>query len=337
MGKKNNHNRHSLKTFAKKYGQNQKIFFNLALVITFLLAVTLWSYWPVIASLIKDWKSNNDYSAGQLVPLVVIFLIWHEKKNLKDCMLKPFWWAIILILLALVGRAYGLLFMYESVERYSLILTIAGLVLMVFGRQVFRHLIWILLFLFLMVPFPGQIHNIISSPLRSMATSGSVFVLEAFVNVGRQGNVLTLNGNTTLGIEEACSGLRMLSAFIIVSSFIAYMVKRPPIQKAFVLASSIPVAIICNILRIVITAMLFLLVNAVWAEKFFHDLAGLVMMPSAVLLIFGELWLMNKLVEHEPKQEIIHKKTSPQKSASKIAVTRPKKAEQPLYKVIRTD
>jgi hypothetical protein len=32
------------------------------------------------------------------------------------------------------------------------------------------------------------------------------------------------------------------------------------------------------------------------AQKFFHDFAGFVMMPAAVLLMFGELWLMNKLI-----------------------------------------
>ncbi len=228
-------------------------------IITALLAVTVWSYWPVIVSLYKDWKSNEDYSAGQLVPLVAIFLVWHERKKLKDCLLKPFWWAVILILISLAARAYGLLYMYESAERYSLVLVIASLVLMVFGKQVFRRLFWIFLFLFLMIPFPGQIHNMISGPLRATATQGSVFVLEAFVNVVQQGNVLTLNGNTTLGIEEACSGLRMLSAFIIVTAFITYMVKRSRVQKALILASSIPVAIICNIIRIVVTAILMLL------------------------------------------------------------------------------
>ena len=285
----------------------------------------------MIVSLYKDWKSDDDYSAGQLVPLVAVFLIWYERKKIKECSLKPFLWGLTLILLALVGRAYGLLFMYESAERYSLVLTIAGLILMVFGHQVFRRLVWILLFLFLMVPFPGQIHNIISGPLRSMATSGSVFALEAFVNVGRQGNVLTLNGNTTLGIEEACSGLRMLSAFIIVSAFIAYMVKRPPVQKAVVLASSIPVAIICNIIRIVVTAVLMMVLSAEAAEKFFHDFAGLVMMPAAVLLMFGELWLMEKLIEHEPEpqKQIIHKKTLPAKSNSKTTVKKTKRIQQP--------
>ena len=272
-----------------------------------LLAVTAWSYWPIMVSLYKDWQGDDDYSAGQLVPLVALVFLWVERKRLRECQLKPFWLGgIALLALAQAGRTFGLLFMYESAERYSLVLTLAGLVLMVAGWRVFRCVSWILLFLFLMVPFPGRVHNIISGPLRAMASAGSVFVLEAFMKVGRQGNVLTLNGDTTVGVAEACSGLRMLTAFIIVAAFIAYMVKRSRLQKAVLLASSVPVAIICNIIRIVVTAVLMLLVSAEVAETFFHDFAGLVMMPAAVLLMFGELWLMDKLVEPEPEPQQVH-------------------------------
>jgi len=278
-----------------------------------LLAVTFWSYWPIIVTLFKDWQGSDDYSAGQLVPLVAIFLVWRERKNLGKCLLKPCWsGGIALLVLAQAGRAYGLLFMYESAERYSLVLTIAGLVLMVAGRQVFRRVLWILLILLLMVPLPGRVHNMISGPLQNMATTGAVFLMEAFgIRVSQQGNVMMLNQDTPLAVAEACSGLRMLTAFVIVAAFIAYMVKRSRLQKAVLLVSSIPVAVICNIVRIFVTAVLMLKISSEAADKFFHDFAGLVMMPIAVLLMFGELWLMEKLTLPENEQikiEIIAKK-----------------------------
>ncbi|HCO94494.1 MAG TPA: hypothetical protein DIU00_11175 [Phycisphaerales bacterium] len=278
-----------------------------------LLAVTFWSYWPVIGELVDDWQGSDDYSAGQLVPLVAIFLVWRERKKLRDCLLKPDWLGgIALLILAQAGRSYGLLFMYESGERYSLVLTIAGLVLMVAGRQVFRRVIWVLSILLLMVPLPGRVHNLISAPLQNMATTGAVFFMEAFgVRVSQQGNVMMLNQDTPLAVAEACSGLRMLTAFIIVAAFIAYMVKRSRLQKAVVLASSIPVAVICNIIRIFVTAVIMLKVSSEAADKFFHDFAGIVMMPIAVMLIFGELWLMEKLTlpETELKPDEIIAKT----------------------------
>jgi exosortase len=266
-----------------------------------LLVISAWSYWPTLGDLFKEWQNNEDYSAGQLVPLVAVFFVWVRRKQLQECVFKPCWWGgIALLVLAYAGRMYGLLFMFQSAERYSLVLTAAGLVLLVAGWQVFRRVAWILLFLFLMVPLPGRIHNMISGPLQRLATSGSVFILEAFLpHVSRQGNVVMLNENTPMAVAEACSGLRMLTAFVIVAGFIAYMVKRARWHKAVLLASSIPVAVVCNIIRIVVTAVLMLLVSTQAGEKFFHDSAGVVMMPAAVLLLFGEIWLMDRLIVPE--------------------------------------
>jgi exosortase/archaeosortase family protein len=81
------------------------------------------------------------------------------------------------------------------------------------------------------------------------------------------------------------------------------MVNRSRRQKVVLLLSSIPVAVMCNILRLSVTAVLFLLASSEVAEKFFHDFAGLVMMPAAVLLMFGELWLMDKLTMPEPEPQ----------------------------------
>jgi len=271
-------------------------------VIFLLLAMTVWAYWPTITDLFKEWQRDDDYSAGQLVPLTALFLVWHERKRLRSCLPSPcWWWGIALLIVAQTSRTFGLLFMYESAERYSLVLTIAALTLLVAGRQIFRRVFWILLFLLLMVPLPGRIHNLISGPLQNIATTGSVFLLEAFgTKVSQHGNVVMLNGQTLMAVEEACSGLRMLTAFIIVAAFIAYMIKRSRGQKAFLLLSSIPVAVMCNIFRLCITAVLFMLVSTEAAEKFFHDFAGIVMMPAAVLLMFSELWLMKMLTSTEP-------------------------------------
>jgi exosortase len=267
-----------------------------------LLAITAWSYWATIAGLFHGWRSNEDYSAGQLVPWVAVFFAWRDRGELKKCLLAPCWsGGIALVLLAQAMRLFALFFAFRSAEPYTFVLTIAGLVLTVAGRQIFRQLLWVLLFLFLMLPFPGPVHRMIAGPLQRLATTGSVVLLEAVgASVSQQGNVVMLGENTPMAVAEACSGLRMLTAFIIVAAFIAYMVQRPRWQKAVLLASSIPVAVVCNIVRIFVTAVLMLHVSSEVGEKFFHDFAGLVMMPAAVLLLFGELWLMDKLVTPEP-------------------------------------
>jgi len=287
----------------------------LVLAVLLLLVSLTWSYWPVITNLFNDWQTSDDYSAGQLVPLIALFLLWRERKLLRECPLVPCWTGgIALLLLAEAFRVYGFLSHHGSIERGTLVLMVAGLVLLVAGWRVLKAVKWILVFLFLMIPLPMIVHNRISGPLQTIATTGSVFLLEALgVTVSRQGNVIMLNETTPMAVAEACSGLRMMTAFVIVAAFMAYMVKRSRLKKTILLFSSIPVAVMCNIVRLCVTAVLFMIASSELAEKFFHDFAGMVMMPVAVMLMFAELWLLDKIIVPESVE------AKPQKKIKKTA------------------
>jgi exosortase len=262
-----------------------------------------WAYWSTAAGLYREWQNDPNYSVGQLVPLAALYLLWNDRECLARCSVAPYWWGIGVVLVALAGRLFGLVWLYESAERYAMVLTIVGLALLIGGRQVFRSVFWILAFLFLMVPLPGRIHLLISGPLQQTATSGAVFGLELLgIMVGRQGNQILLNQEVPINIAEECSGLRMLTAFIVVAATLAYVVQRPRWQKVVLVCSSIPIAILCNIVRLIVTAFLFLNLRSELAERFFHDFAGVTMMPLAVLLLLAELWIMSKLVVPEEQR-----------------------------------
>jgi len=262
-----------------------------------MLGLLSWSYWPVLVSMWRDWQDDPNYSAGQLVVPAALLLAWHDRRALLASRIRPCWWGLGLLGLALAARLFGLVFLFESAERYSMMIAAGGVILLIGGRELFWRSRWILVFLALMVPLPGVVNNRVAGPLQDYATAATEFVLEIFgVVVTREGNVLSLNDNTPVGIAEACSGLRMLTAFLLVAGAFAYIIDRPRWQRLVVLASSIPVAIVCNVARTSITAGLYLLVNSETAEVFFHDFAGLLMMPLAVALVMGELWLMKTLV-----------------------------------------
>ncbi len=268
-----------------------------AAAITIALA---WGYLPTILDLIEEWQDSQDYSVGALVPFAAVYLVWLDRRRLRECAFDPSWLGVGVLLFAQGVRLFGLLFVFQSAERYSLVITIAGLVLLVLGREVFWQLRWILLFLFLMVPLPGKVHNAISGPLQGIATEGAVVFLELFgITVSREGNVIVLNENVPVAVAEACSGLRMLTAFVVVAATLAYVVNRPAWQKTLLVVSSVPIAILCNLVRLFATALLYLVASSQMAERFFHDFAGLTMMPLAVLLLAGELIVMKHLVVPE--------------------------------------
>ena len=149
------HHGHPMRTVGKNRTDDRR--FGLLLAVLVLWAITTWAHWSTVSQLLGTWQHSGDYSAGQLIPLVAAFLVWREWKGLRQCFLMPRWWSgMIMLVLAEAARTYGFVFMRPAVECYSLILTVAGLVLMVAGWQVFRRVSWILLFLFLMVPSAGS-------------------------------------------------------------------------------------------------------------------------------------------------------------------------------------
>jgi len=264
-----------------------------------------WSYWPVLAGLAREWRHNEDYSVGALVPPVALAVIWLKRQQLRQCRVKACWWGLALIAAGLAMRAYGLLYLYESAERYSVVPVVAGLVLLAAGWQVARSLAWVFALLALMVPLPGVAHNLLSGPLQTIATRGAVFGLEAIaVPAVREGNTILLGGTVPMGIAEACNGLRMLTAFVVVAATMGFLVPRPPWKRAFLVLSSVPIAVACNLVRLVVTGVLMLHLSSEAAEVFFHDVAGWAMMPLAVLLLLGELWLLDRLVSDvKPSEE----------------------------------
>ncbi len=267
------------------------------LVVPVLLAALIWSYWPVLHAMMRDWQADDNYSVGALVPFIALYLLWNDRKTLARCTPQPCGWGIPVILAALLARAFGLVALFESAERYSLVLMVAGLVLLIGGRQVFRRVVWVLVFLLLMVPLPGKVHNLVSGPLQSLATSGAVMTLELIgITVMREGHVMTLNGDVRVGVAEACSGLRMLTAFVVVAATFACVIRRPGWQRFILVCSSIPIAIVCNLVRAVVTALLFIVVSSDAGERFFHDFAGYAMMPLAILILVAELRLLPLLV-----------------------------------------
>ncbi len=257
----------------------------------------VWSYAATIGSLMSEWRRDPNYSVGMLVLPMAVYLAWQHRDRLRGLAVRPSWWGLGLLMGAQLVRAAGVLLLFESAERYSLVLSIMGLTLLLAGVQIWRRMFWLQMFLFLMVPLPGKIHNLVSSPMQKIATSGAVVLLELLgVSVVREGHVMVLNGSTPVAVAEACSGLRMLTAFVVVACVLAVAVRRPAWQKGALVISSVGVAIACNIVRLVATALLFAVVNAELAKTFFHDFAGWTMMPLAIVLLFGELWLLSRLV-----------------------------------------
>jgi exosortase len=270
------------------------------------LIAFIWSYWPGLVDLWKIWMRDDEYSSGLLVPILAAYILWTRRRTLTKCPIRPSIIGIFLFLGAQLLRFFGLLFLYGSAERLSLALSIFALVLLMFGWQFFKKVATILLFLCLMLPWPNRIRAAVSLPLQRWSTSSAVFCLELMgYEILQEGNVIHVGGST-VAVAEACNGLRMITAFIVICGLVVLLIKRTWWEKLIILASSLPIALLCNTIRLAITAIFFTILEGEYWEKMFHDFGGYAMMPLALAAVVVELRLLVKLTTPpEIRKEII--------------------------------
>ena len=269
------------------------------------LITFLWSYWSVFVDLWNIWQRSDEYSSGLLVPFLEVYILWSRRDDLIKCRISPSIWGMFAFLAAQAFRLFGLFFMYSSAERISIILSVAALVLMLLGWQMFRKVFSTLVFLGLMIPLPNSIHYAIMLPLQRWATSSAVFCLEMLgYHVIQEGNIIHLNG-TTVAVAEACNGLRMIMAFVVIGGLVVLLFKRAWWEKLIVLASSLPIALLCNSVRLTITAIAFTILNGEHWENIFHDFGGYAMMPLAIGAIVFEFWFLTKITTVPARKQVV--------------------------------
>ncbi len=263
--------------------------------VSILAGVFLWAYWPELIDLWNIWRSSDEYSGGLLVPFLAAYVLWGRRHRIAQCHVQSSIWGLFAFIGAQAVRYFGLFFMYSFVERFSLVLSVASLTLFVFGWGVFRKVFSVLLFLCLMLPLPRSVHEAVMLPLQNLATVSAAFCLEMMgYAVVREGNIIHLNG-TTVAVAEACNGLRMVTSFFVIASLVALLVQRAWWEKLVILISSLPIALLCNAVRLTVTAVAFTAIAGERWEGIFHDFGGYAVMPLALSIVVVELWLLTRL------------------------------------------
>jgi exosortase len=270
-----------------------------------LLVAFFWSYRSGLADLWELWQKSDEYSSGLLVPFLAVYILWARRSDIGRCPVKPSAWGLLAFVAAQMVRFLGLYFNYSAAERLSIVLTIAALILLLLGWQLFRKVSTILLFICLMLPWPNLVQYYVGQNLQRYATSSAVFCLEMVgYEIVREGNVIHI-GDASVAVAEACNGLRMITAFFVISGLVALLVNRAWWEKLIILVSSLPIALLCNTVRLAITAIFFTVLEGEHWEQIFHDFGGYAMMPLALAAIVAELWLLTKLTVLPAQDEAI--------------------------------
>ena len=263
-----------------------------------LIAVTSalgWAYEPNLAALYKAWN-EPEYTHGFLVPPIAAVILWRRWPGPDEGRPAPWWPGWALVLAGLAARAYcherGLTWS----ESFTLLVVITGLALARFGWRTMGKVWPAFAFLIFLYPLPPQVNSALSQPLQSLATTLSCGLLRLTgLWVMPEGNVIMV-GNQRLEVAVACNGLSMLMSLAATVAATASLVPMANWKRLLLLPSIIPIALASNVLRIAATAWCYHQFGAEVGGKYAHDLAGWLMMPTAMLLVALELGIMSWLI-----------------------------------------
>jgi exosortase len=256
----------------------------------------LWAYWPTLGRMAHAWSTDPRYSHGYLVPLFAGYLLWIRRDRLATVPARPSWGGLALVAAGGVLHWVGAYVYVDWIDAVSLLPCLAGFCVLLRGWGSLRWAAPAIAFLAFMVPLPYRLEIALSLPLQRLATFASTYALQTLgLPALAEGNIIILN-DVEIGVVEACNGLGMLLIFFAIATGLTLVIRRPPLDRFLIVLSAVPVALIANVARITVTGVMHETVGSRAANVVFHDLAGWLMMPLALGLLWGEIWLLSRLL-----------------------------------------
>ena len=257
----------------------------------------LWASWPALTGMAERWSHDTRYSHGFLVPLFSMALLWLRRDMVTG--FRPSWWGLGLVAAGMAMKVAGAYVYLEYVDQVSLVPTLAGVCVLAGGLPCLRWAWPAVAFLVFMVPLPYRVEYLLGGPLQRLATASSAYALQTMgLPAVTEGNVIHIN-EAKIGVVEACNGLGMLVMFFAFATAAAFVIPRPA-DKAVILLSAVPISLVANVSRITLAGFLHAKVGGEVADHFYHDMAGLLMMPLALAMLWGELYLLSHLLVEPP-------------------------------------
>ncbi len=244
-------------------------------------------YWHIGLDLIERVWGDDNYSHALLVPFFSGFLIWQRRAGLRVVSLRGSWLGLPVLLAGVGMLLLGTIAIEDFLMRSSFVVILAGLVLWHLGPEFLRKLAFPLVFLLFAVPLPAIVFYAIAFPLQNLAAQNATWTLN-FLGVPalREGNIIQLS-HITLGVTEACSGIRSLLSLLCLAVAWGYLTLRSTWGIVALAVVAVPITIVANAGRVVMTGLIGQWFGIQYAQGFFHDFTGFAIFMVALACLLG--------------------------------------------------
>jgi len=250
-----------------------------------LTALAFASTWAIWSDIFTIGLRSEEQSHILLAPAIVAWLAWMRRARLRLC--RPRWTPLgpLVVALGWLGAWYGFGNGIQALWHLGAVMIVFGAALTVAGTDFVRQFLPAVAALAFLIPIPGILRQEIARPLQEITAAVTQAGMELFGSpVTRAGSVLRIN-DQEVAVAEACNGMRMVAALGLVSYAFVFSVPMRQWVRVLILGVSPLVAIVCNVIRLVPTVLLYGYGDLDVAQTF-HDLSGWAMLVVAL----GILW-----------------------------------------------
>jgi EpsI family protein len=246
-------------------------------------------YAPIVPELVMDW-TTDIYSYGMLVPFIAGYLISQKTNELKKIAIAPTLAGCAPLVVAVLLFLSGQLVADTFLMRLSMVLAFAALTQTLFGKGYLFVLLFPLFYLSFMVPLPFALVRAVTNFLMFFDAALAARIIQSLgIPIYLDANLLHLP-NITLEVADVCSGISSLLALFVLALAYSYSLPISSFLKIALTASTIPLAVAANLVRIIVTVMLTYYYGTAVLESFFHKFSGTFnfVVSVALLVTLGE-------------------------------------------------
>lgn len=270
-----------------------------------LTLLTLGGLWLVLCRVLAlHWSVNPQYSFGWLVPALAAYLA-HRRWLTRPAPAAPSaaaLWVIVACALAfLPAWVVAQPFPDWRLVDWVLALEVAALLVAACaaagGGKWALHFAFPACFILTAVPWPGGIEE---PAIQGLMRASAAVVVELLNLTGipalRHGNLIEIAAGT-LGVDEACSGVRSLQATLMAAFFLGEMYRFPWCRRVVLIGAGLVVALSTNTVRTLLLARCAAR-DGLDALAAWHDPAGFTLVTICFALVWiAALWLGRGLRE----------------------------------------
>jgi exosortase len=251
---------------------------------------------PVFGWLAHIWATSMHDAHGCLVPVIATIMLVAKRRKLAALERSPSTAGFVLVMPGMALMLVAVLMDLKMAMGVALIITLAGIIWNLWGKAVLNWAAFPLVFLLLMLPLNYPLEIFAGFPLRLLATNLTAGMLKLTgLDVIVQGTLIS-TPDFQLSIESACSGIKTLSAMLVVGMVLAYFGHQRWLDRMVIVLLLAPSALLANAVRNYCITLIGHYFGPEAAMGFLHSFSGLIVFFLSVflLIVFSELLLWQR-------------------------------------------